>query len=229
MEQIFYIFAAVLATLGLSALYLQRASVAAEKKTRDKDARINELEKSVHLVERDFLAERNVIEIRHSELTRVAREQAFEQGRLQGLGERTAEHANEIEKQRLELLAKVESMKEAAASEARERLRAEYELQSKLFTVAISPYVKIGDKRGILSKEHETLIGYQYQLLINGIPAFTPHVVIERTEIRKEINEKVEALLIDSAQLAADAAISLYLGSAPQFARRGPPLIKRAN
>lgn len=226
MDQVLGVLITFVATAGAGAGAWWYCSAAYRRQTEEQLRTIRELEKHIHAKERDFLADRNQLELRHADAIRVARTQSFEEGRAQGLSERTAEHMNELEKVRLELLATIEQKKEEAAVEAREKLRNEYELQSKLFSVKISPYVKIGSKRGILTKEHETAIGYQYQLLINGIPAFTPHVVTEGTEVKKEINEKVEALLIDSAQQAADAAIQLYLGGAPQFARRGPPLVE---
>ena len=54
--------------------------------------------------------------------------------------------------------------------------------------------------------------GYQYQLLVNGMPAFSPHIVAERTETKKATNPELERALLQTAERAADAAIQLYLG-----------------
>ena len=62
---------------------------------------------------------------------------------------------------------------------------------------------------------------------MNGIPAFAPHVVAEQTEVKKEVNPEVERLLVQTAERAADAAITLYLGGSPQFAKLAEPIIKR--
>jgi hypothetical protein len=185
------------------------------------------LEKQIHLQERDFLAERNQLEITHADNVRIARAEAFEDGRRMGLIESNADHMNELSLQRLELLKKFETEREQALTEVRDKVRAEYELQTKLFSVKISPYVCVREDKGILRSSYETAAGYQYQLLVNGIPAFTPHVVTEHTEIKKEVNPEVERLLIRTAERAADAAISLYLGGSPQFAKLAEPIIKR--
>jgi len=61
-----------------------------------------------------------------------------------GLLKSHAAHISELATQRSELLKKVEEERESAASDAMEKLRAEYELQSKLFTVKITPYGHTG-------------------------------------------------------------------------------------
>lgn len=138
------------------------------------------LEKQLHLRERDFLAERNKLELEHAEALKVARSQAFEEGRRLGQTEGNASKVSELSELRRELLDRAEDERATAVAEAREKLRAEYELQSKLFTVKISPYVSIREDRRLLGQQYETVSGYQYQLLVNGIPAFSPHVVAEQ-------------------------------------------------
>ena len=186
-----------------------------------------ELEKEIHIRERDFLAERNRLEIEKSDAIRMAEIGAFARGREQGVVENHAAHISELATQRSELLKKVEEEREGAASEAREKVRAEYELQSKLFTVKITPYVSITEDKGLIRNEFETVAGYQYQLLVNGIPAFSPHLVPEHTEVKRSLNPEVERSLIQTAQRAADAAIDMYLGGNGQFAKLAAPIIKR--
>ena len=124
-------------------------------------------------------------------------------------------------------LMKLQEERESSASDAREQLRAEYELQSKLFSVQISPLVRIVEDKGLFSSEFKTEVGYQYQLLINGIPAFQPHVLIERNEVRKEVNEERIDELIKVAKQIAEGAIDLYLGANGQFAKLAMPIVKR--
>lgn len=185
------------------------------------------LEKEIHIRERDFLAERNKLELERSEMIRTAQVEAFEKGRQQGVVENHAAHIAELTSQRSELLKRVEEERERSASEAREKLRAEYELQSKLFTVKITPYVSITEDKGLIRNEFETVAGYQYQLLVNGIPAFSPHIVPEHTEVKRSLNPEVEKALIQTAQRAADSAIDMYLGGNGQFAKIAEPIIKR--
>jgi len=151
-----------------------------------------ELEKEIHIRERDFLAERNKLEVEKSETIRAAQADSFEKGRQQGIVENHAVHIAELANQRSELFKKIEEERDRAASEAREKLRAEYELQSKLFTVKITPYVSITEDKGLIRNEFETVAGYQYQLLVNGIPAFSPHIVPEHTEVKRSLNPEVE-------------------------------------
>ena len=186
-----------------------------------------ELEKEIHIRERDFLAERNKLEVEKSETIRAAQADSFEKGRQQGIVENHAVHIAELANQRSELLKKIEEERDRAASEAREKLRAEYELQSKLFTVKITPYVSITEDKGLIRNEFETVAGYQYQLLVNGIPAFSPHIVPEHTEVKRSLNPEVEKALIQTAQRAADSAIDMYLGGNGQFAKLAEPIIKR--
>lgn len=186
-----------------------------------------ELEKEIHIRERDFLAERNRLDIEKSETIRTAQADAFEKGRQQGIVENNAVHITELASQRSELLKKIEEERDRSASEAREKLRAEYELQSKLFTVKITPYVSITEDKGLIRNVFETVAGYQYQLLVNGIPAFSPHIVPEHTEVKRSLNPEVEKALIQTAQRAADSAIDMYLGGNGQFAKLAEPIIKR--
>ena len=185
------------------------------------------MEKELHVKERDFLAERNSLEMKHAEDGRAARGAAFEEGRRLGSTEASAAHLGELTAQRSALVARFETEKEQAVHEAREKLRSEFELQTKLFTVRISPYVSIKEGKGLINHDHETITGYQYQLLVNGIPAFAPHVVAEQTEIKKSINPEVERLLLESAKRAADAAIDVYLGGSTQFAKLAEPIVRR--
>lgn len=186
-----------------------------------------ELEKKIHIQEREFLAERNRIEIEKSEMFRTVQADAFEKGRQQGIVENNANHISELATKRSEFLKKIDEERESATLEAREKLRAEYELQLKLFTVKITPYVSITENKGLIRNKFETVAGYQYQLLVNGIPAFSPHLVQEHTEVKQSLNPEVEKALIKTAQRAADAAINMYLGGNGQFAKLATPIIKR--
>lgn len=226
-ETLAIIFTTALVTALVSLLLWRHFSSKQREELASQVAATRELEKQLHLKDRDFLEERNRIELKNVENLRAARATAFEEGRQLGLAESNRDHVNELATQRSELITKREMEREQAAAEARDKLRSEYELQTKLFTVKISPYVKITEDKGLFSDKYETISGYQYQLLVNGIPAFSPHVVPERTEIKKSINEELERMLIQTAQGAAEAAIQLYLGGSPQFAKLAPPLVER--
>ena len=198
-----------------------------EDEVRRRDIQIQNSEKQLHLKERDFLDERNRIEMAHLENIKEAKKAAFEEGRQLGVTEGERDHLSKIMALQAEFAVKLQEERESSASDAREQLRAEYELQSKLFSVQISPLVRIVEDKGLFSSEFKTEVGYQYQLLINGIPAFQPHVLIERNEVRKEVNEERIDELIKVAKQIAEGAIDLYLGANGQFAKLAMPIVKR--
>jgi len=198
-----------------------------QEELHQRDEKIHELEKQVHLREREYLDERNRIDLAHFDEKKIARLNAFEEGRQFGRAESEREHVSQDMERQSEFASKLATEREQAAAEARERLRAEYELQSKLFSVQISPFVRINEIKELFSTKHETEVGYQYQLLINGIPAFQPHIIIERSEIRKEVNEENVRELLSVAKQVAEGAIDMYLGANGQFAKLAQPVIKR--
>lgn len=221
--------AMISAALALVFAYLFKrfASKQHEAEIRQRETRIQDLEKQLHLKERDFLDERNRLEMAHLDDIKDAKKLAFEDGRQLGVTEGERDHLSKIMAMQAEFAAKLQEEREKAAFEAREQLRAEYELQSKLFSVQISPLVRIVEDKGLFSSEYKTEIGYQYQLLINGIPAFQPHVLIERSETRKEVNEERINELTKVAKQIAEGAIDMYLGANGQFAKLAMPIVKR--
>lgn len=221
------IFATSLIALIVAFILWRRASVKLRNELASKDASARELEKQLHIKDRDFLEERNRIELSSAESLRAAKAASFEEGRQLGLAESQRDHINELASKHAELCKKFEIERQQAVEDAREMLRAEYELQTKLFSVKISPYVKITQDKRLFKDKYEAISGYQYQLLVNGIPAFSPHVVPERTETIKAINEELEQALIQAANLAAEGAITLYLGGSPQFAKLAPLIVER--
>ena len=108
--------------------------------------------------------------------------------------------------------------KEKAASEARRQSKIEFEQQSKLFSVVIKPYVKIERDSGFFTDDFKMSSGYQYQLLVSGIPAFQPHVVIDHSEEIKKIIPEVQKLALELAKQSASAAIDLYLNGVSKSA-----------
>jgi hypothetical protein len=188
---------------------------------------IRDLEKMLHVKEREFLDERNQIEIAKSDAVRASKQVGFEEGRLLGQAEKQRDHLTELTNLREELSKHHMMQIEGVAADARAKLRAEYELQTKIFTVKICPYVKITEDKSLFNKKHEFVSGYQYQLLVNGIPAFSPHLVPERTEIKSEINPALEQMVVGLAEKAAEAAINMYLGGNIKLVQRAPAVIDR--
>jgi len=129
-----------------------------------------------------------------------------------------------LTEQKRKLVAAQQTELRGAVSDARETQRAEMELQSKLFSVKVSPYLEISDSRAWMRSRHRSVSGYQYQLLVNGIPAFAPHVVQEGVETSDIVDEE---RLIQVAKDAAQLAVQLYAGGASQFVEIGAPIVRR--
>ena len=187
----------------------------------------NEAERKVHIREMEYLADRNKAEVVHTDALTQVRSIAFEEGRKQGNAEHELESSMRRADQRNEFAVRLQAEKEIAATEARDRQRAEHELQAKLFSVKISPYVQLLTDNGLFKDTHEAKIGYQYQLLVNGIPAFQPHVFVERHEKIQQIDQSVKNTLLSIAQNCAEAAVTTYLGASPQFAKLAPGVLEQ--
>jgi hypothetical protein len=226
-ETVLVVLAASLTTLSIAWIFWRKEKQGLGVELARQVAEARELEKKMHVRERDFLAEKNQIEMAKTEALREARATGYEEGRAFGQAESQRDHLTEVTRLRSDFALQLTNERESAAGQARDRLRAEYELQTKLFTVKICPYLRITEDKSMFNKKHELVSGYQYQLLINGIPAFSPHVVPERTEIKSEINPQLEAALLRLAEKAADTAINLYLGGNIQFAKLSPPIVER--
>lgn len=169
--------------------------------------RIRELELDAHAAERRFLGEINALEsAHHSTLSE-------ERGKLTRL---RIEHADTLARER-----------DQVSAEAREQARREFENQASLFSVSIRPYVRIMKDDGYFNSSFETQTGYQYQLLINGIPAFQPHIIVESTEQTKKFNDENLHTLIEQATKAAESAVALYIGKAGRHVNIVQALVER--
>lgn len=216
-----------IAVATAAALIYKRLASELQAKLKVSSEQANEAERQVHLKEMAYLAERNKTEIAHVEALNQARSLSFEEGRKQDKAEHELETAMQLADQRNEFATRLQAEKEQAATEAREKQRAEYELQAKLFSVKISPYVQLLTDKGVIYDTYEAKAGYQYQLLVNGIPAFQPHVVVERQEKVKEIDQAVKSTFLSLAKTCAEAAVTTYLGASPQFAKLAPEVVEQ--
>lgn len=187
----------------------------------------NEAERQMHLREMEYLSNKTKAEVVHANALTAARSVAFEEGRKQGKAEHELDCSMRLADQRNEFAILLQSEKEESASEARDKQRAENELQAKLFSVKISPYVQLLTDKGLFSNDYEVNAGYQYQLLINGIPAFQPHIVVERHEKVKEIDQTVKSEFLSIAKTCAEAAVTTYLGASPQFAKLATEIVEQ--
>ena len=204
-------------------LFRQRSGLTSQ--LAERDSQIRGLEEKLHIEARNCLEERNrAIEENAGSIHR-ARAAGFEEGREYGRGERQRDHLDELTSQRRELTRMQDDEVKRARQEALDTQRAQFELQAKLFAVSVSPYVHVSTKGGFIRKKHTSVKGYQYQLLVNGIPAFSPTVVAQDTEEIDVYDETTRQLLIAGATDLAKTAIQAYLGGVSQFVQLAPPAV----
>ena len=187
----------------------------------------NEAERKLHLNEMEYLSDKNKNVIAHTNAIAESRSAAFEEGKKQGKAEHELDTNIKLAEQKAEFAIRLQVEKEQSASEARDQQRAEQGLQAKLFSIKISPYAQLLTDNGIFKNTHEGKVGYQYQLLVNGIPAFQPHIVIERHEKIEQADQAIKNTLLSIAQNCAEAAVATYLGTNPQFAKLSQPIFEQ--
>lgn len=225
-SSIFIVLATAISVACIGFFIHRRTGNEFETRLRAQLEKANEAERKTHLSEMDYLAERKKSTIEHAAELEKVRLLSFDEGKKRGLEESQLQMTMKLAEQKEVFLAQLHSEKERAAKEARDLERAEYELQAKLFSVKISPFVQLITNKGFVYDDFESKVGYQYQLLINGIPAFQPHVVVERHEKVKEFDQAIKQTLLKVAQGCAEAALSTYLGANPQFAKISPPVLE---
>jgi hypothetical protein len=222
--------AAVISTLATATivwLAIRRQLRAEEAQVLQLKSMVRDLEAQLHQQQREAAAERNRVELEHQERSRALRASAFEEGRQLGLAEAQRERVTELTAQQAAFVQRLAVEREEVARDTRERTRAEFELQAKLFDVSVRPYLKVDKVKGLLKDEEVIEAGYQYQLLVNGIPAFQPSVIIEETRRSSKVNEENLNALLQVAERAAKTAVELYLGAGASAVKLGPAIIRR--
>lgn len=205
-------------------IFHRRAQASAFADAKDHMNRANAAEKILHLKEMEYLEERNKAIVAQTEEVYRAKELAFEEGRKRGIAESELDCAKLLAAKRSEFGEKLRSEVESAAADAQAKMKADYELQTKLFSLKVSPLVKKVTNKGFISDSYDIEVGFQYQLLVNGVPAFQPHVIIEHKETVKEVNEQKMERMIALASDILDAAVSTYCGPGHRFVIRSNPI-----
>lgn len=202
-------------------LQIEQAHVLQQKST------IRDLEAQLHQQHREAAAERHRVELEHQERIKTLRASSFEEGRQLGLTEAQRDKVGELSAQQASFSQRLATERDEVARDTREKVRAEFEQQAKLFDVSVRPHLKVDTIKGMLKDEEVIEAGYQYQLLVNGIPAFQPSVIIEETRRTSKVNEENIKALLDVAERAAKTAAELYLGAGASAAKLGPAIIRR--
>jgi hypothetical protein len=219
--------ASALAAFLTAWLFVRSQLRAAETERLQLKQTLRELEAESHEQQREAASERNRLELEYQERSKTVRASVFEEGRQLGLAEAQRERVTELTAQQVNFAQRLAAEREEVARDTRERTRAEFELQAKLFDVSVRPYLKVDKVKGLLKDEEVVEAGYQYQLLVNGIPAFQPSVIIEETRRSSMVNEENINALLQVAERTAKTAVELYLGAGASAAKLGPAIIRR--
>jgi hypothetical protein len=83
------------------------------------------------------------------------------------------------------------------------------DLQKQNFEVQIFPW-KESIETGTFFKKNELNIGYKYQLVINGIPCFEPHVQIHETLVTNNLDKDNIQIAINGLQSTINALANVH-------------------
>lgn len=113
-----------------------------------------------------------------------------------------------------EIKAKVREAEDQAYEDGKRQAELRADEKSKAFSVIVRPFIRKIKDDGFFKKMKKLEIGYQYQLQINGIPCFDPHVVIEQHYEEREVNQEVIERMTRLALAAAKTAVAIQAGPA---------------
>lgn len=216
----------VLTSVVLNFIYARQCRTAAMR-VAALEAEANEHQKQLHRLEATNLKAKNDLELEHYSLAKRARDEHYNEGLQHGVASSQKDHLIEMTNLRAAHREEIAQREAEAEKRGRAVAKLEHEAQVKAFGVEIRPYVKIEKDVGVIWDSHKSYTGYQYQLLVNGIPAFQPHVVVEHSEEIKEVDKAMIAELVKLAHKAADTAAKLYLGGAsPGALTIGPEIVQ---
>jgi hypothetical protein len=103
------------------------------------------------------------------------------------------------------------------------------EMNSKILSLQIKPHIEQTEKKSFFKKNMTRKVGYQYQLLVNGIPCLQPHFIVESEINLSEANEENIKDLISKVKDSVDNAIKNIGGLANlsgDFGQLGDKLMK---
>jgi hypothetical protein len=212
---------------GLLACWLVMRAIAIRhaNQIRQLEASVQDLQREKLRVEREHREEIKRSDADHSEALKKERSASFDEGRKLGQTEGERDFIREKTVMESEFEARIRKECKRAADEAREQARMLFEQQQKLFSVVVHPYLEVNEVGTYFKTKYEKRIGYQYQLLVNGMPAFQPHVITESKEVveksKDENINKIAGQALQAAQLAAQGVIDTYLGGAGTFVKLG--------
>lgn len=146
-----------------------------------------------------------------SQLSNKAREHIEELDRL------ARERRQADENHLAEMKIKVREAEDRGYEDGKRQAELRADEKAKAFSVIVRPFIRKIRDDGLFKKLSRLEVGYQYQLQINGIPCFDPHVVIEQHYEEKEVNQEVIEKMTRLALEAAKTAVAIQAGPAGAF------------
>lgn len=120
--------------------------------------------------------------------------------------ELTAEHATQMGQLReayMALQREVYQHRLSAAKPAKPDIfpdESRHERQKPVLSVQVRPYVStVKSTRALVFDEFRSAVGFQYQLMVDGVPCFQPHIVIDEEQKEKSLNDERLNLLVSRA------------------------------
>lgn len=198
-----------------------RVSGEASRLQRD----FREMERRLHEAERDHIARANELEREHAGTIRGVRDVAFAEGKALGQVEGDTVHRIELSELKAAHRDALRDEHDAGVVEGRAAAEAELAKRAEVYSVRVSPFIESSSIESMFSKRTLLRAGYQYQLLINGVPAFTPHQICDSRYEVKELDREAIAEATRFALEAADRALALYAPHAG-LASRGEAVLR---
>lgn len=194
-----FVFGAIFCA-GIAFFLYRRHASALQSSNIAQSKRICELETQLTSQAEEFSNQLTVKPEHMTELDRLARERRQSDEDYSG-----------------EIKAKVREAETRAYEEGKLQAELRADEKGKAFSVIVRPFIRKIRDDGFLKKMNRIEIGYQYQLQINGIPCFAPHVVIEQHYEEKEVNQEVIERMTRLAIEAARVAVAIQAGPAGAF------------
>ena len=166
MDSTITVIISVAVTALLSVVWFKRLIRGRDEELSNRLAALNQKDKDMHALEMSYLVKQKEAELKHAEIVATERLASFNEGKDYAENDHSLALGKALAEQKSEFIERLAQEKERASEEAKNRTRAEFELQSKLFSIKISPYAQILTDKGIVWDDYETKVGYQYQLLM---------------------------------------------------------------
>lgn len=111
----------------------------------------------------------------------------------------------------IELSTKIREAEEKGFAEGKRYAELKSEEIHKSFSVRVRPWINCIKKDEFFSTSYLIQIGYSYQLFINGIPCFEPHIIVDQQKEEKSINmDQMISLATDITKLAVEIQAGAY-------------------